>query len=299
MAVLTYREIVPRSFQHRFGESPTAEIRYHATTDGPTPTQTVLNTIGIFHGASHPEYGYLLCTEGNLNELDRFHVEVVYRYEVPATGTADSDPNPLARADVWSFSTGGAAVPALAYYEGSGNGDVRALVNTAGDFFEGAMTEESELRATISGNRAIFPVGLAAQVTNAVNSDAFLGAAAYQWKCQGISGQQQVEVVNGTEIRYWAVSVELAYRASGWRLILPNVGYNFISGSGSSRERKRAYVIDEETKEKVASSNPIALTEDGGLRLASDLTTSGRPDILYRRVHAEVAFQPLFGTPPF
>jgi hypothetical protein len=90
MAVLTYREIVPRSFQHRFGESPTAEIRYHATTDGPTPTQTVLNTIGIFHGASHPEYGYLLCTEGNLNELDRFHVEVVYRYEVPATGTADS-----------------------------------------------------------------------------------------------------------------------------------------------------------------------------------------------------------------
>lgn len=299
MAVLTYREVLPRTFQHRFGESPTAEIRYHATTDGPTPTQTVLNTIGIFHGAGHPEYSYLLCTEGSLNELDRFHVEVVYRYEVPATGTADSDPNPLARADVWSFSTGGAAIPALAYYEGSGNGNIKPLVNTAGDFFEGAMTEEAELRATISGNRLVFPVGLAAQVTNAVNSDAFLGAAAYQWKCQGISGQQQVEVVDGVEIRYWSVSVELAFRNSGWRLMLPNVGYNFISGSGSDRERKRAYVIDEETKEKVASSNPVALTADGGLRLASDLTTSGVPDILYRRVHPEVAFQPLFGTPPF
>ena len=291
MAVLTYREIVPRSFTHRFGESPTAEIRYHATTDGPTPTQTVLNTIGIFHGASHPEYGYLLCTEGNLNELDRFHVEVVYRYEVPATGTEDSDPNPLARADVWSFSTGGAAVPALAYYEGSGNGNIRPLVNSAFDFFEGAMTEESELRATITGNRLVFPVGLAAQVTNAVNSDAFLGAAAYQWKCQGISGQQQVEVVDGAEIKYWSVSVELAYRNSGWRLMLPDVGWNYLE----SGEKKRAYVKGPPPdSEEIASANPIALNSNGSIK-----SPGTAPDILYRRVHAEVAFQPLFGTPPF
>lgn len=290
MAVLTYREIVPRSFTHRFGESPSAEIRYHATTDGPTPTQTVLNTIGIFHGASHPEYPYLLCTEGNLNELDRFHVEVTYRYEVPATGTADSDPNPLARADVWSFSTGGAAVPALAYYDGSGNGNIKPLVNSAFDFFEGAMTEESELRATISGNRAVFPVGLAAQVTNAVNSDAFLGAAPYQWKCQGISGQQQVEVINGFELKYWSVSVELAYRQSGWRLMLPNVGWNYLEGG----QKKRAYVTDSESSEKVASANPVALNTNGSIK-----SPGTAPDILYRRVHAEVAFQPLFGTPPF
>lgn len=288
MAVLTYREIVPRSFQHRFGESPTAEIRYHATTDGPTPTQTVLNTIGIFHGASHPEYPYLLCTEGNLNELDRFHVEVVYRYEVPATGTADSDPNPLARADVWSFSTGGAAVPALAYYEGSGNADVRALVNSAFDFFEGAMTEESELRATISGNRATFPLATAAAVTNAVNSDSFLGGAAYQWKCAGISGQQQVEVVNGAEVKYYAISVELAYRQTGWRLMLPDVGWNFLEEG----EKKRAYVLSGD--EEVASSNPVALNSDGSLK-----SPGSAPDILYRRVHKEAAFQPLFGTPPF
>lgn len=277
-------------FQHRFGESPTAEIRYHATTDGPTPTQTVLNTIGIFHGASHPEYGYLLCTEGNLNELDRFHVEVVYRYEVPATGTADSDPNPLARADVWSFSTGGAAVPALAYYEGGGNGNVQPLVNTAYDFFEGAMTEESELRATITGNRIAFPVGVATSVTNAVNSDAYLGAAPYQWKCGGISAQQQVEVVNGVEIKYWSVSVELAYRQTGWRLMLPNIGWNYLDGG----EKKRAYVTDSETGEKVASANQVALNTNGSLKSAGTA-----PDILYRRVHKEVAFASLFGTPPF
>jgi hypothetical protein len=209
---------------------------------------------------------------------------------VPAIGTQDSDPNPLARADIWSFSTGGAAIPALAYFHGSGNGDVRALVNSAYDFFEGAMTEEAELRATISGNRAAFPVGVAASVTNCVNLDAYLGAQPYQWKCQGISGQQQVEVVNGFELKYWSVSVELAFRQSGWRLMLPDVGYNYLEGS----QQKRAYVIDPESGDKVASSNPVALNSNGSLK-----SSGTAPDILYRRVHREVAFAPLFGTPPF
>jgi hypothetical protein len=250
----------------------------------------VLNTIGIFHGASHPEYGYLLCTEGALNELDRFHVEVTYSYEVPAIGTADSAPNPVARRDIWSFSTGGSAVPALVYYEGGGNGDLRPLVNSAFDFFEGAMTEESELRATITGNRLVFPIGVAAQVTNAVNSDAYLGAQPYQWKCQGLTGQQQVEVVDGVEIKYWSVSAELAYRQSGWRLMLPNVGWNFLEDN----EKKRAYVTDSETDEKVASANVVALNSNGSIK-----SPGVAPDILYRRVHKEVAFQPLFGVPPF
>lgn len=284
------REVIPRTFTHRFGESPTAEIKYHVTTDGPVRTQAVLDAVGIKHGSPHPEYGYLLCSEGAVNELDRFHVEVTYSYSVPAIGTKDSSPNPLARADIWSFSAGGAAVPALAYFHGSGNGDVRALVNSAYDFFEGAMTEEAELRCTISGNRSAFPVGVATQVTNCVNRDAYLGAQPYQWKCQGISGQQQVEIVDGVEIKYWSVSVELAYRQSGWRLMLPNVGYNYLEGS----EKLRAYVVDKESGEKVACSNPVALNGNGSLK-----SPGTAPDILYRRVHCEVDFAPLFGAPPF
>jgi hypothetical protein len=290
MSIVAFREVIPRTFSHRFGESPTAEIKYHVTVSAPVPTQTVLDAIAIKHGTPHPEYIYLLCSEGAVTELDRFHVEVTYSYSVPAIGTEDSSPNPLARADIWSFSTGGAAVPALAYFHGSGNGDLRALVNSAYDFFEGAMTEESELRATISGNRSQFPVGLAAQVTNCVNSDAYLGAQQYQWKCQGISGQQQVEVVDGFEIKYWSVSVELAFRQSGWRLMLPDVGYNYLEGG----QQKRSYVIDPDSSEKVASSNPVALNNNGSLK-----SPGTAPDILYRRVHREVSFQPFFGTPPF
>jgi hypothetical protein len=290
MPVTASREVIPRTFSHKFGESPTAERKYHLTTDGPVGTQEALDAIGIFHGSSHPEYSYLWCSEGAVTELDRYHVEVKYSYSVPAIGTADSSPNPLSRADIWSFSTGGSAVPALAYFHGSGNGDVRALVNSAYDFFEGAMTEESELRCTISGNRKAFPVGIATTVTNCVNVDGYLGAAPYQWKCVGISGQQQVEVVDSKEVKYWSVSVELAYRQSGWRLMLPNVGYNYLEGG----QQKRAYVIDTDSGERVASSNPVALNNNGSLK-----GSGVAPDILYRRVHKELEFAPLFGKPPF
>jgi hypothetical protein len=287
MSVLSSREVLPRTFSHKFGESPTAERKFMLTLSAPVGHQQVLNTVGIFHGTPHPEFGYLLCTEGSVTEPDPYHAEVTYRYEVPAIGTQDSAPNPLGRADIWSFSTGGVGIPALTYFDGSTQ---KPLVNSAFDFFEGAMTDEAELRATISGNRAQFPVSAAVSVTNCINSDSFLGAAKYQWKCQGISAQQQVEVINGFELKYWSVSVELVYRASGWELLLPNIGWNYLTGG----KKERAYVLDPEDKTtKIASSNPVALTTQG------DIASPGTPpEILRRRVHREIAFAPFFGNPP-
>jgi hypothetical protein len=61
--------------------------------------------------------------------------------------------------------------------------------------------------------------------------------------------------------------------------------------------RKRCFVIHE--GEKIPSSNPIALTDSGGMRLANDLATSGRPTILNRRIYKEINFSTYFGTPPF
>lgn len=300
MSIINFREVLPRTFSHKFGESPTAERKFVVTLSEPVGHQQLLDAVGIYHGAFHPEFSYLLCTEGSVTEPDRHHAEITYRYEVPQSGSQDNQPNPLARKDVWSFSTGGAAVPALVYYPNSGNATRRALINSAGDFFEGAMTEEAELRCSISGNRATFPVVDAAAVTNCVNAEQFLTAAPHQWKCQGISGQQQVEVVNGVEIKYWSITVELIYRQSGWNLQLPNVGWNYISGSGASAKKKRCYVYahDSDT-DTVASSNVMALNDDGSIRFNTDFTGSGSPTILNRRVHREIAFTPYFGTPPF
>jgi hypothetical protein len=286
MSVLSFREVIGRTLSHRFGEPPNAERKFVLTLDNTAPTVAeVANAIGIFHGSPHPEYPFMIMTDAQVAEgsPSPFHAEVTYRYEV--LNPDERDPNPLARPDIWSFSTGGAAVPALFYYDGATQ---KPLVNSAKDYFEGLTTEEGECRATINANRANFPLATAVAVTNTVNSGSYLGASAHHWKCIGISGQQQTEVVNDVEINYWAITTELAYRQTGWNLQLPDVGYNYLEGG----EKKRAYVIDPDTNEKVAAVNPVALNSDGTLKAANQL-----PDILDRRVNREVDFSSYFGTP--
>ena len=303
MAVLSYRELLGRTFQHRFGESPTAEIRYALTLDDPnTSHQEMLNAVGIFHGSYHPEYTYLRCTEGSVseNDPDPWHATISYRYETPLRGNLEWEPNPLARPDVWSFSTGGAQVPALVYYEGIGNSNVLPLTNTAGDYFEGLTTEESEVRASISGNRQTFPLALAAAVTNSLNNAPYLGGAAYTWKCAGISAQQATEVVNDIELNFWSVTVELVYRQSGWQLLLPNIGWNYLTGGDPAKAS--VYVRDDApnspTKgQDIPAANPQALDESGSLKYTG--SSFGPPDILERRLNPAVDFSTYFGVPPF
>jgi len=294
MSVLAFREVLPRTFTHRFGESPTAERKFVVTTTEPVAHQLLLNTVGIFHGATHPEFSYLRCTEGSVTEPDRQHAEITYRYEVPNVGTEDYQPNPLARRDVWSFSVSSAAVPALYYYHGNGNGDIRPLVNAAGDYIEGLEAVEGEIKATITGNRPTFPLSVAGSVTNSINSAPYLGGAAYTWLCQGISGQQQLEVVNDIEVKYWSVSVELVYRSSTWVMKIPHVGWHYVTGG--SKTKCWVYQNEGGEKEKVDASAPQPLTESGNMKYPGG---EGNPDQLLRRVHQAIDFTGFFGIPPF
>ncbi len=291
MAVVSFREIAARSYQHRIGESPSAERKFVATlNDANTSHAAVINAIGIGHGASHPEYAFLSMAEGSLSENagSPYHVEVTYRYELLQK---DYEPNPLLRPDAWSFSVGGASIPAVAYYS---NGDaLEPLTNAAGEFFENLTTEEAEIRATITGNRPTFPLALAAYVTNSVNSAAYLGGQAFTWKCAGIGGQQATEVVNGTELRYYQITSELVYRASGWPLILPDVGWNYLENG----QKQRAWVLfrDEDgNDQRVPAANPVALAENGAM-----LPPGQPPRLLWRRVHRAVPFSNYFGEPQF
>jgi hypothetical protein len=286
MAVVSHREVSGRSLTHRFGEPPTAERKFVVTLDSTAHNVTeVAAAIGIYHGAPHPEYGFLTMTEARMTEgqPSSFHAEVTFSYELLKPD--ERDPNPLARPDVWTFSTGGAAVPALFYWDGNVQ---KPLVNSAFDYFEGLTTEEGECRASISGNRATFPLATAVAVTNCVNSGGYLGAPAHHWKCTGISGQQQIEMVNGAEVRYWSITTELVFRQTGWNLQLPDVGFNFLDGG----QKKRAWVVDPDSNEKVPAVNPVALNANGSLKAAGQL-----PDILTRRVNREVNFSAYFGNP--
>jgi len=287
MAVVAHREVSGRSLTHRFGEPPTAERKFVVTLDSTAHTVAeVAGAIGIFHGAPHPEYGFLTMTEARMTEgqPSSFHAEVTFSYELLKPD--ERDPNPLARPDVWTFSTGGAAVPALFYWDDED--EQKPLVNSAKDPFENLTTEEAECRATITANRPTFPLATAIAVTNTVNDAAYIGAPKHHWKCVGISGQQQIEMVNDAELRYWSITTELVYRRSGWNLLLPDVGYNYLSGG----KKKRAWVRDIDTDERIAAVSPQALNDDGTLKPEGEL-----PDILERRVNREVNFSDYFGTP--
>jgi hypothetical protein len=343
MAVLNFREVLPRTFSHRFGEAPTAQRKFIATLDGPTDTQGVLDAIGVYHGAVHPEYVYLFCVSGDLTESDRWHAEVTYEYALPSVGVGEEggggggggggfNAHPLTRLDTWSFSTGGAQVPALFYYAAD---QIAPLVNSAGDFIENVTRPEAELRVTISGNRATFDYGLAAVVTNTLNHEAYLGGAPYTWLCAGIQGQQQVEVINGEQVWYYSFVTELIYRESTHLLFLPDIGFNYLAetedndnpvagGEGepagdplivgkevqpgvsliegmTARQaggvKKRAWVWHvgaDGIKEKVPTANPIALNPDGSMKPAGAVA-----NLLVRRVHRIADFSQFFGVPAF
>lgn len=285
MSVIAVTESPVVSAGRKFGEPPTFQRKWIVEVDDPTTPQTDIgNAPGVVFLDQHPEASY--CRAMNLGignySGSRWHYEVTWDYELPKQ--ENPDPNPLARPDIWKWTTGGLAVPALYYYDN--NDTLQPLQNTAGDFFEGATTDISTLQASISGNRATFDYALATLVTNSINSTPYLGAPAGCWKCSGISGQPAVEVVNEQETRYWQIEVTIEYRPDKWNLQLPNVGWNFLVGG----QKKRAYVIDPDTNERVPSSNPQPLDANGNIK-------AGAPDILERRVQKKIDFNQYFGQP--
>lgn len=284
MSVVTVIESAMVSANRKFGEPPVFQRKWVVEVNDPGTSQTdIVNAVPVSFLDPHPEAYYCLAMNQSVGNYSssRWHYEVTWDYELPKQ--QNPDPNPLARPDIWKWSTGGLAVPALYYYDGS---TLKPLVNSAGDFFEGATTDISTLQASISGNRATYDYALAQAVSNSLNSDTYLGAPAGSWKCGGISAQPAVEVVNAVEIRYWQVEVTLEYRPDKWNLQLPDVGWNYLDNG----TKTRAYVIDPDTKEKVASSNPQPLNTDGTLK-------TGAPSLLERRTQRQVAFSSYFGTP--
>jgi hypothetical protein len=288
MSVHSWREL-PRTATHLIGASPEFERRFVATLNDPNTTASlIVQSIGATHGSPFPDVPAATCYDLELNEAyegNRYWVEVVARYKIPAADERDIDLLPWLRPDVWKFQTQGVAVPALYYLDGTTQ---KPLTNSAGDYFEGLTVDEAQQKITITSNRQSFPSALAAAVTNCVNESAYLGFPQESVKVQGISGEQVMEQVNGQEVRYWKVTSELLGRQSGWNLLLPDVGFNYVEGG----IKKRADVLGPDG-EQVASANPIALNGSGGKQTGSTL-----PAILTRRVYKRISMSQYFGSPP-
>jgi hypothetical protein len=301
MAIYNVIEQPVRSANVQFPNSLTYERKFVVTADPGTASADVISALGIPPYDSHPEYYWAKATGFSVGpyQSSRRHQEVTVSYSLPSSTKDDADQNPLAQADVWSFSTSGASVPALVCYAGGGNGNIQPLTNTAGDYFEGLTTLEGELKASISGNRASFPLAQALAYTNSVNDGPYMGGGAHTWLCVGISGQRQVQIVNDNELRFWAITAELVYRPSGHNLLLPNVGFNYVENG--KKLPCWVYDYDKEgrpTGRRIKATTAQKLTLGGGI----DPTVSGNaeergPIILERRVYREMDFTSGFGTP--
>lgn len=288
-----------RNTKHLIGSSPEFTRTFRVEMTAPVAAASIIAACGCTHGAPHPEFFAAKVFDV---QLDEGLIEDVVQPEddesgAPATIEAtvvaqyrveeqpDFDLLPWQRADVWKFQTQGVAVPALYYYDGI---TMKPLTNSAGDYFEGLTVDEAQQKITIQSNRQTFPSALAAAVTNCVNDGSYLGFAQDCVKVQGISGEVATESVNGQEVRYWKITSELLARQTGWSLLLPDIGFNYLEGVF----RRRATVRGPDGVD-IPSANPVPLDGAGGMRAAGLL-----PEILTRRVYKRISMSTFFGTPP-
>ena len=252
------------------------------TLSGNPLTETDLaSTVDL--GAVHPTYTNnrvrkITMTEGY--EGSPYHVHVLAEYGVVL---ANELVTPTSRVATWEFDSSPGQIPALFYYDGTTQ---KPLTNSAFDYFEGLVAEESLVAARVTKNFASLPTSwIAAQ--NYVNDGAYLGCPTHTIKVAKVTVKQTSEDFGGGVVAYWQATAELQYRQSGHNLQLPDVGFNYFDGS----QKRRAMVFDFENAEWVATPNPVGLDGSGG-------QTLGVPAILNRRINPETNFTTLFGAPP-
>lgn len=289
MAVSSFREL-GRTIEGSIGEPTIARRRFVVILDDnalTTPTanlQVIAAVGGGVWGVAHPEFPFLQLRKTTMSENfenNPYHVEVTLEYAVLTSNQALA---PLSRTPEWSYeAVTGDQVPALFYWDGDTR---RPLTNSAYDFFEGLTVQESLTRITIKQNFQQRPTSIIGSF-GFINNDGFDGADAYTCKHEGSTVSKNEELWGNVVIPYWRAESKVLYRPSGWRLQLPDIGFNFLADG----QKRRAMVFDFQNAEWIPSPNPVGLNGAGS-------QTGGYPEILVRRVDREAAFTALFGTCP-
>lgn len=283
MSVKHYREIIDgRGAAQQFGENVKVKRTFMVTLDDPTtPVTTIANAPGVKWLDAHPEFTSVYCVGIQAEcDGDPQHYKVVCTYDL--LKPEERHAMPWDREALFTFSGSVSTAPAIVHYN-DGPTNPKLICNTAGDPLEGAEREQAAWQISISKNYQTFDYSKAMNYLNAVNSDSWSGAAAGTVKCQGISGQKQVEQVNGNEVTYWSVEMTLAYRPEGWALKLWDVGYNQIV---NGERRKILDKLNEPVSEPAALSNGIAKSP------------GNPPDMLTFKVYRELSFSGVFPNLP-
>lgn len=260
----------------------------NAISDPPTEL-SIVQHLGIAPGIAHPtlpryKIRKIAITEGHGDSP--YHVHVRAEYGVVLL---DELLSPELRAAQWDFDGTPGEVPAFYYYEGSGNGTLRPLTNSAYDYFQGLVTQESLIAAKVTRNYLRMTDGpndwLLAQ--NCINNATYLGLPQHTWKVANVTVTPESEEFDGVLKRFWKCVAELHYRQSGHNYQLPDIGFNFLDGG----QKQRCMVFDFQNDEWIPSPNPVGLNGSGA-------QTLGAPAILDRRLNPTANFTSLFGSGP-
>ncbi len=268
MAVTSYREVIPRTYEHKIGGSPTATRVFMATVDGPTGSSGVIGSIGIGHGSPHPDHGNLTCDGISAEETDRHHVTVTYSYAVADPTEDDPSQPPWMQPDTWNFSTTNSSVACTEYYPFDGVNVADSLANTAGDAIFGISRPEAELKISISGARYRLNLARIKRYGNTINDRPWAGFPKHTVQCVGVSASPQRIEWDGQVVDYWQITVDLVYRSSSHDLFLPNVGFHVIAGG--KKQRAWTYIEQDGERVKVPAPHPVALNMQGGFLCGPD-----------------------------
>lgn len=236
MSILSSVELGGRSTTADTTFQRTHTRRWRVTSDSVTDDGFAVMVGGALVGPSpvplkfspHPTDPYAYAKKLTATEESQSFGQKTWIVQAEYDTSVDpnqNEENPLDRPgiDEWSF----AQFQTIADKDKDGD----AITTEPGEVFDPPIDKDaSNLVLSYSRNEANFPVSLAVQYQDAINSDSFLGVAQRKVKCQSI---QATKVFEG-EYVYYQCRYEFHFRAVGWQKEILHRGTLVRPGAGQT-----------------------------------------------------------------
>jgi len=101
------------------------------------------------------------------------------------------------------------------------------ILNTAGQPYEPSLMRDYKLRTVVyTRNEATYDDAQARAYEDVINTDEFLGEAAYTWRVLDINARRAFE----EGVKFWVVTYRMSFRKKGWRRKVMSQGFKDATG---------------------------------------------------------------------
>jgi hypothetical protein len=285
MAVVgTVEHIGTFSGEHRSGVTYDRSFTVRVSTPD-TPLLEIAQAPGVRLGDHHPADAWVICKSFDVKPRGGAELLFTVSFKYAPPELADDGGAAALPADVWS---GGTSIQNVGVYRDRDN---KVMVNSAGTVFPDITKDQSEYQLSLT--RCYAEAAFAAMgadiitYTNAINSDAWAGGTARQWKCQGAKWSKKVEADrSGARLAYYEATWEFAWRSS-WQFIAIDRGYMEL------RDGVQKAIIGQDGK-PVKEQVPL---EPSGLAYFGSVDGVTYPKTKTFDLYKELSFVAKFGAP--